>query len=442
MRIGYCSPFSPLKTGIAEFSQELVLALAPYMELVLFSPAKIEDKALRDKFECHLLKEMDRDELRESLELIVYHMGNNSGFHGEIVKMLRKYPGVTELHEVGLHHLGVEMTLVAQGKDAYLALAEYCHGARGLAVANDYFNGLIPSPWDYSHALDMCMTRPVIENAKGVIVHSEFAKQMVLGQRPEVPVENILFLPIDIVDDPEDWQRRCRQALKLPEKKLIFGSFGFVNPAKRVPSILDALKKYKEKNGDFLYLVVGEVAKEIKIGELAVERGLKDNVQVTGYVTTEQFKTYIGACDFCLNLRYPTQGESSGPLHYMLGMGKPAIVTDIGSFTDYPDEFALKVSYGENEVTDIYEAICTLAGSKRQRRRRGDAALRFARENCSVEKNTAKYVSFFQQLIGHTWRPDYEDTLVGKLCEMGLTDEGYVRHVKDTLSLLSGTDCG
>ena len=130
--------------------------------------------------------------------------------------------------------------------------------------------------------------------------------------------------------------------------------------------------------------------------------------------------------------------ESSGPLHYMLGMGKPAIVTDIGSFTDYPDEFALKVSYGENEVTDIYEAICTLAGSKKQRRRRSDAALRFARESCSVEINVAKYVSFFQQIIDHTWQPDYEDQLVGKLCELGLTDEGYVRHVAETLSVVSG----
>ncbi len=440
MRIGYCSPFSPLKTGISEFSRELVLALAPHMELVLFSPAKIDDRELRDKFECHLLKELEEDKLRESLDLIVYHVGNNSRFHGEILKMLWKYPGVTELHEVGLHHLGVEMTLVPQGEDAYLALAEYCHGARGASIVKDFYDGLILSPWDFGHALDMCMTRPVIEKAKGVIVHSDFAKQMVLGQRPDVPIENILYLPIDIVDDLEGWQRKCRRALKLPEKKLIFGSFGFASPSKRITSILDALKKYKEKNDDFLYLVVGEAAGEIRINELAMERGLGDNVQITGYVTTEKFKTYMGACDFCLNLRYPTQGESSGPLHYMLGMGKPAIVTDIGSFTDYPDEFALKVSYGENEVNDIYEAICTLAESQKERRRRGNAALRFARENCSVEINVAKYAKFFQEVIDHTWWPDYVDLLVEKMCERGLTDEKYVRHVAESLSAVSGTD--
>lgn len=441
MRIGYCSPFPPLKTGVSGFSRDLVLALAPHMELVLFSPAKIDDRELQNKFECHLLKDLEDDKMRESLDLIVYHVGN-SGYHGEIVKMLWKYPGITELHEIGLHHLAVEMTLLAQGKDSYLAMAEYCHGARGRSVVKNYLDGLIPSPWDFGHGLDMCMTRPSIEKARGVIVHSDFAKQMVLGQIPDMPVANILYLPIDIVDDPEDWQRKCRRALKLPEKKLIFGSFGFVNPAKRVPSILNALKEYKKKNEDFLYLVVGNVAKDIKVGEMVLELGLKDNVRVTGYVTTEQFKTYIGACDFCLNLRYPTQGESSGPLHYMLGMGKPAIVTDIGSFTEYPDEFALKVGYGENEVTDIYEAICTLADSKRQRYRRGAEALQFARENCSVEKNVAKYVSFFQQLIDHTWRPDYEDTLVGKLCELGLTDEGYVRHVGETFQavLAPGAD--
>ena len=56
----------------------------------------------------------------------------------------------------------------------------------------------------------------------------------------------------------------------------------------------------------------------------------------------EDFNGYMAACDIVLNLRYPTVGESSGTLLRALGMGKAVVVTDVGSFREYPDEICLK----------------------------------------------------------------------------------------------------
>lgn len=438
MRIGYCSPFSPLKSGISDFSKELVCVLGPLMDVVLFSPSEIDDVALCQQFETHLLKELHDQALRDSLDLIIYHIGNNVMFHGEIVEMLRKYPGVAEIHEVGLHNLAAAMTLEAQGKEAYLSMVEYCHGTRGVAIAEAFFNGLSGAPWN-DHVLDMCMVRPVVESASAVIVHSEMVKQMVLGICPGVPVVNIMHHSAAITEDPTGWKASCRKSLGLTSAGLIMGSFGFATSAKRILPVLDALKRFKEnERTDFLYYIVGEPEKEMNLPEQVKMRGLEENVRITGFTSLEDFKTYMGACDFCLNLRYPTQGESSGSLHRMLGMGKPVIVTDVGTFGDYPDEIAMKVRYDEHEVNDIYEAICALANNKKKLQRRGKAAVEFAQRNCDIHTNALRYRTFFEQILSHTWQPEYEDVMIGRLCEFGVRDDEYIKHIWESVGLIAG----
>ena len=55
------------------------------------------------------------------------------------------------------------------------------------------------------------------------------------------------------------------------------------------------------------------------VDQLKKQYDLEKEILVTGYTTIDQFKLYMGACDICFNLRYPTQGESSASLHRMLG---------------------------------------------------------------------------------------------------------------------------
>lgn len=439
MKIGYCSPFNPMKSGISDFSEELVFALAKYAEIVIFSPVLPEKRDILETFEVHPLSDLDQPEIRENLDHIVYHVGNNINYHGAIVEMLEKYPGIVELHELGLHHLAAARTLEAQGRESYLDMVRYCHGERGIKIAQAFFDGNAGAPWN-DHALDMCMARPYIEQATGVIVHAEMIKQMVLGICPQVPIVNIILHSQDITDDPEKLRKDCRKKLNLPEKKLVMGSFGFATSAKRILPTLDALAQLKEDGQDFLYILVGEVEKGITLKKELEARNLEDRVVATGFTTLEVFKDYLGACDFCINLRYPTQGESSASLHRMFGMGKPAIVTDIGTFADYPDDVVLKVRYDQHEVEDIYQAIIRLSPQKNELRQRSETSIQFAKEYCDLSKNAERYAAFLQQVKDGNWQADYEDELITRLCEVGLTDEDYLRHVfEDSYLLLVNT---
>ena len=436
MKIGYCSPFNPMKSGISDFSEELVPVLTTQVEVVVFSPTALENKNIEKCCEIHPLKDLDNYKLRKSLDIIVYHVGNSYSCHGEIVDYMQKYPGILELHDVGLHHFVAEQISKKQDWSSYVDLSEYSHGMKGRKIAEDFLAGKISAPWD-TYSSEMTMTRPFVECARGIIVHSEFAKQMVLGIYDKNPITSIMLHTERITEDAEKFKRSCREKLGLSKNELIIGSFGFATHQKRIIQILDALKKIKKDgNSSFRYLIVGEAQEELKIKEKIQERNLDDNVIVTGFTELEEFKAYMGACDFCLNLRYPTQGESSASLHRMLGMGKPIIVTDIGTFSDYPDEIVKKVSYGEQEVEEIYQAIRELSRDRRQLKQRTQAALKYAEENCDIEKNAKSYVQFFEKVCNGTWLPDEEDVLISHLCELGLTDDDYTTELWERIHIL------
>ena len=121
-------------------------------------------------------------------------------------------------------------------------------------------------------------------------------------------------------------------------------------------------------------------------------------------------------------------------------MGKPAIVTDIGTFADYPDDVVLKVRYDQHEVEDIYQAIIRLSPQKNELRQRSETSIQFAKEYCDLSKNAERYAAFLQQVKDGNWQADYEDELITRLCEVGLTDEDYLRHVfEDSYLLLVNT---
>jgi len=137
----------------------------------------------------------------------------------------------------------------------------------------------------------------------------------------------------------------------------------------------------------------------------------------------------MSACDICFNLRYPTHGESSASLHRMLGLGKPVIVSGIGAFDEYPDDIVLKVRYDQNEVEDIYQAICQLTKRKSELILRGECALKFANDHCDLQKNAVRYKEFFESVEQGSFQDDFMDKVIDKLFELGLTNDSYIEHL-------------
>ena len=89
-------------------------------------------------------------------------------------------------------------------------------------------------------------------------------------------------------------------------------------------------------------ILVGEEHAEFPVRSLLRTLDLTEWVRVIPFAPIEDFVGYMAATDIVLNLRYPTVGESSGSLLRALGLGRAAIVSDVGGFREFPDDVCLK----------------------------------------------------------------------------------------------------
>lgn len=406
MKVAYFSPFNPQKSGISDFSEEWLARFAEMkkefdIEIDIFTEKPISNNYLQEKYTVRRIDEMNAG-VSEEYDLKLYHVGNNAEGHEKIIEKFNQFPGILELHEISLHNLVVNLTVARNDVAGYLKLVEYSHGKRGLSIAENYFRNGGEMPWERD-SLEMTVSRHLTDKAQAVIVHSDFVKQMIKAVNISIPVINIPLHTADIAGDYAEDQKAARSRLRLSDNKLIFASFGFATPSKRIIPILDALKKIKENGKEFLYIIVGELHDK-NITASIKNHGLSENVVITGFTSLEAFKDYMLACDIAVNLRYPTQGESSAAVHRLMGMGKPIVVTNIGTFQEYPDNTVLKVRCDKNETDDIYKALADLHGDKALREKYSLNALKYAGEHFGLDNNIRLYCKFFSDIANNSFR--------------------------------------
>src|SRR5258708_5969234 len=151
-------------------------------------------------------------------------------------------------------------------------------------------------------------------------------------------------------------------------------------------------------------ILVGEPHPEFSIEAAVQSMGLSASVRVLGFAPIEDFVGYLGACDVVLNLRYPTVGESSGTLLRSLGLGKAVMVSDIGSFAEFPDDVCLKVPVGPGEEDLIFEYLNLLVSRPEVARQLGERARDWVARECNWATVAAQYAGFLDAVIqGKEW---------------------------------------
>ncbi|MDE3167385.1 MAG: methyltransferase domain-containing protein, partial [Acidobacteriota bacterium] len=118
------------------------------------------------------------------------------------------------------------------------------------------------------------------------------------------------------------------------------------------------------------------------------------------------FTGYLGACDIVLNLRYPTVGESSGTLLRALGLGKAVLVSDLGSFSEFPADVCVKVPAGAGEEDLIFEALNLLVSRPDAAAALGARAREYVARECNWDTVAEQYVGFLEAVRdGKPYRP-------------------------------------
>ena len=374
MRLAVFTPLPPAPTGIADYSQALLPHLAAHARVDVFVDDGYEPHGFGS---AHPIRIRNKAEYRpEEFDETLFQFGNNH-FHVYVYDQALKTRGILLMHEYNMHYLVADATITRTGWDDYLREVEYEGGDQALAHARRAQLGEVGLD---HHQLPM--NRRILESGKAAIVHSNFMSRRLDEAETDVP---ILQIPHGAWI-PRVQREKYRAELGISDDTPLIGVFGFLKPYKRVREALLAMQWVVRSHRQARMILVGEEHPELPVQRMIEELGLGHHVRVLGYAPIEEFVEYIGACDICLNLRYPTVGETSGTLLRALGLGKAVIVSDIGSFADLPDSICLKAPVDNSEVDFIVEYINLLIERPEIRAVIGERAREYVARECSWDR--------------------------------------------------------
>ena len=82
------------------------------------------------------------------------------------------------------------------------------------------------------------------------------------------------------------------------------------------------------------------------------------------------------------------------------------MVSDIGSFAEYPDEVCLKVPVDATEEDTLYEYLNLLVSRPDLRRSLGQSARAWVERECNWRSVAERYVAFLEAVAdGRDWHP-------------------------------------
>jgi glycosyltransferase involved in cell wall biosynthesis len=358
----------PDRSGIADYSAHLVPALRERVDVVVAGRRRRAPKA----------------------DVALYHVGNNPDAHGWIVDALRKRPGVVVLHDFVLHHLVAGLTIGRRDGHGYLDAMEREGGVVGRLLAHGVLDKRIPPLWE-SRPEDFHLAGEVLGLATGLIVHSRYVEERARAAGFEGPIWRIPH---------PAWEHAPVAPAPVGGAPLI-GSFGNVNASKRIPQLLDAFARLRRDRPGARLLLVGAVSPGFDLDRRLQRLGLSgEGIVREAYVEEERLWSLMAACDVCVSLRSPTMGETSGSVIRQLSLGKPVVVSDVGWFSELPDDVALKVPVGDGEAETLHAALELLARDEGVRSEMRRAALDLVRREHDLGRAADLYAAAIEQAAG------------------------------------------
>jgi glycosyltransferase involved in cell wall biosynthesis len=382
--VAVVSPFPPVMSGIAGYSDRLVAALVPLMEVAY--PGAELDCFADGRYRCpdaaaleggrkwrdaHSF--LDVDSAVGGYDRIVYVLGN-SEYHAGALACLRRRPGIVMAHDVRLSGL-LKLSGFRESVPGGLAAAITRSYGSDLRLGLQGRGDIDPADLE-RHGL--LMMRDVIASAEKVLVSSESARRLAAVDAGPEYSQRLAVLPFAIaLDDASLTVVSEARTARDPARALV-ASFGILDPAKQPTLVVQAIGLLAETfDADLVF--VGPVSDELK-GELtglAAAIGLGERMTILGHVPRSEYLSYLGRADVAVQLRASFYGESSAAVGECLASGLPTVVSDIGWMGDLPDTCVRKV-HPRASATELADAIGRLLAEPTKRATLAQRAAEFA----------------------------------------------------------------
>jgi glycosyltransferase involved in cell wall biosynthesis len=345
MKLAWFSPISPIRSGIAHYSAELVPELKTKHSIDIFvddHPTQQLNDA-RNTFSAH---EFIWKHKNNPYDLMVYQLGN-SPFHDYMWPYLIRYSGLVVLHDGHLHHSRGRCLLQAKRRDHYKS--EFCfnHPGTNPNITELGISGLLGTLtflWP--------MRRIVTEASRLVVLHDAWLANEIKDESPQAQVMTIPMGVSKCVSS-SNAREKVNSRHNIPSDVILFAAFGKLTPEKRIPQILRAIQLVNTKSVPVHILLCGETVDHYSALADAESLGIRHLVTITNYVENSAMPDYISASDVCLCLRWPSSRETSSSWLRCLSAGRPTIITDLVQLANIPayDPRNWTIS-GQSKTTD------------------------------------------------------------------------------------------
>lgn len=417
-RVAWLSPLPPERTGIASYSATVLAAL----ERTGYRRRRHIDPVwpLRPKHDVAIGR----------YRLGVYHVGNNYEFHGDIYRLAALHPALVVLHDLGLDDL--VRALVASG-DAlgYRAGREALQASEGMTIAEATTNEPLRWPW-CAH---------IVRTARGIVVHSDFCRRYLQDFGCRTPV---FVIPHPIVERDDDVQAAARSApalrasIGVREDDVLVVAPGDLNAAKQLDAVVEAVARCDES---VRLALVGRRIPTWDPEPVLRASGLGQRVTLRTDVSDAEFLTWLHAADVIVDLRFPHRGEVSGTLIRAMHVGRPCVVSGVGTYLDFPDDAVIHVPPGRPDVQQLASVILRLGADLDWRHRIGERARAHLQDMSGGDRIALAYERAIEQTLALVLDPRRLALArwARALCEIGVTtdaldqDSGlsYVRGLED-----------
>lgn len=371
LRVGYVSPFPPMATGVAHYSNQLARELRDYADVHVFTHSKEDLEAvLKTRFQIFSLDEFP---LRYAkYDIVVYNLASRGDLFQPYFDLISRYPGVVILHDINLHKFFWK-GMVSEGNGAvehspYYREMEFCYGGPGAEVARLELTGKI-APDPARELLNNRLTR----RSRGIAVHSQWAARTLLENGDSSPV---LVMPHGGQIDPQ-FDQMVRTEVKEASQRIgdfLIAATGHFDMYWRLASLLEAVARLKASGLRPVLMLLGDQSPEARQLQDDTSQKLRitDIIMPMGYVRPyDAFLGHLAAADVIVDLRGKESGSTSGAALAAMAIGKPAIVGDLPQNRELPHRAVFKIPYSDLQVPMLTQVLEVLAKNPGMRRTMG-----------------------------------------------------------------------
>ncbi|MEN9868665.1 MAG: hypothetical protein RL748_4255 [Pseudomonadota bacterium] len=408
-RLAYISPLPPEKSGIADYSADLIPYLNQHyqVEVVLqqnqlHAPWIEQNIPLRSLawFQNHA-HEFDR---------VLYHIGN-SPMHQHMFDLMEQHPGVLVLHDFYLGNVLDHLDHQGILPGAFEQALYYAHGWSAMMERQRI--GQHDTVWHYP------CNKALLDQADGVIVHSRFpctlAEQWYGDANSSVShnwriIPLLRTLPQGLPHDASA-RAQARQQLGLAETDFVICSFGMLGRTKFNERLLDAWLASNLAGQSHCKLVFVGENDAGQYGQALAQRIRNHaNIHITGFVSSQDYQHWLLAADGAVQLRTQSRGETSAAVLDCLLYGLPTIVNAHGANVELPDQVLIKLADDCPAVT-LALALQQLYEQPALRQNLGQLARDFMQAEHAPEAVAANYFAAIEHFVHSGPNPAYRQLL-------------------------------